>query len=82
MAHYQPIVDLETHQIVGCEALIRWQHPHRGLLSPAIFVRLAEESGLIGRMGEWMLERACREHGQMCAEAEGAREWLERRRGG
>ncbi len=61
MAHYQPIVDLETHQIVGCEALIRWQHPHRGLLSPAIFVPLAEESGLIGPMGEWMLERACRD---------------------
>jgi diguanylate cyclase (GGDEF)-like protein/PAS domain S-box-containing protein len=61
MAHYQPIVDLETHQIVGCEALIRWQHPHRGLLSPAIFVPLAEETGLIGPMGEWMLERACRD---------------------
>jgi EAL domain-containing protein (putative c-di-GMP-specific phosphodiesterase class I) len=61
MAHYQPIVDLETLQIVGCEALIRWQHPHRGLLSPAIFVPLAEESGLIGPMGEWMLERACRD---------------------
>ncbi|UDY36214.1 putative bifunctional diguanylate cyclase/phosphodiesterase [Dermatobacter hominis] len=61
MAHYQPIIDLDTHQIVGCEALIRWQHPHRGLLSPAIFVPLAEESGLIGPMGEWMLERACRD---------------------
>ncbi len=61
MAHYQPIVDLETHRIVGCEALIRWQHPNRGLLSPAIFVPLAEETGLIGAMGEWMLERACRD---------------------
>ena len=61
VAHYQPIVDLLTRQIVGCEALIRWQHPQRGLLSPAVFVPLAEESGLIGAMGEWMLERACRD---------------------
>jgi len=61
MAHYQPIVDIHTRQIVGCEALIRWQHPRRGLLSPAIFVPLAEESGLIGQMGEWMMERACRD---------------------
>ncbi|MBS1837604.1 MAG: EAL domain-containing protein [Actinobacteria bacterium] len=61
MAHYQPIIDLATHTIVGCEALIRWQHPRRGMLSPAIFVPLAEESGLIAPMGEWMLERACRD---------------------
>lgn len=59
VAHYQPIVDLKTHTIVGCEALIRWQHPRRGLLPPGIFVPLAEESGLIAPMGEWMLERAC-----------------------
>ena len=59
--HYQPIVDLLTRRIVGCEALIRWQHPQRGLLSPAVFVPLAEESGLIGAMGEWMMERACRD---------------------
>ncbi len=61
MAHYQPIVELATRRIVGCEALIRWQHPHRGLLSPAIFVPLAEETGLISQMGEWMMERACRD---------------------
>jgi len=61
VAHYQPIVDLLTRRIVGCEALIRWQHPQRGLLSPAVFVPLAEESGLIGAMGEWMMERACRD---------------------
>jgi diguanylate cyclase (GGDEF)-like protein/PAS domain S-box-containing protein len=60
-AHYQPILDLDTHRIVGCEALVRWQHPRRGLLSPAIFVPLAEESGLIGQLGEWMMERACRD---------------------
>ena len=61
VAHYQPIVDLQTHRVVGCEALVRWQHPRRGLLSPAIFVPLAEETGLIGRLGEWILERACRD---------------------
>lgn len=61
MAHYQPILDLETHRIIGCEALVRWEHPRRGLLSPAIFVPLAEESGLIGQLGEWMMERACRD---------------------
>ncbi len=60
-AHYQPILDLETRRIIGCEALVRWEHPRRGLLSPAIFVPLAEESGLIGQLGEWMLERACRD---------------------
>jgi diguanylate cyclase (GGDEF)-like protein/PAS domain S-box-containing protein len=59
VAHYQPILDLETHRVIGAEALIRWQHPRRGLLSPAIFVPLAEDSGLIGQLGEWMLERAC-----------------------
>jgi len=61
VAHYQPIVSLATRRIVGCEALIRWQHPQRGLLSPALFVPLAEETGLIGQMGEWMMERACRD---------------------
>jgi len=61
VAHYQPILDLDTHRIVGAEALVRWEHPHRGLLSPAIFVPLAEETGLIGQLGEFMMERACRD---------------------
>jgi EAL domain-containing protein (putative c-di-GMP-specific phosphodiesterase class I) len=70
-AHYQPIVDLETRRITGCEALVRWEHPRRGLLSPAIFVPLAEESGLIGQLGEWMLERACRDLAEWRAELPG-----------
>jgi diguanylate cyclase (GGDEF)-like protein/PAS domain S-box-containing protein len=61
MAFYQPILDLDTHKVIGAEALVRWQHPRRGLLSPAVFVPLAEESGLIAQLGEWMLERACRD---------------------
>ncbi len=60
-AHYQPIVDLNTHQIVGVEALMRWQHPTRGLVPPADFVPLAEETGQIVPMTRWMLERACRD---------------------
>jgi len=59
VAHYQPVVDMATRQIVGAEALIRWDHPRRGLLGPGLFIPLAEESGLIGPLGEWILERAC-----------------------
>jgi diguanylate cyclase (GGDEF)-like protein/PAS domain S-box-containing protein len=58
-AYYQPVVDLDTGGITGAEALIRWEHPTRGMLSPAIFVPLAEETGLIVQLGEWMLRRAC-----------------------
>lgn len=57
--HYQPIVDLGTLQIAGFEALVRWNHPRLGLLSPADFIHLAEETGLIREMGEWIIERAC-----------------------
>jgi len=59
IAHYQPVVDIESRQIVGAEALIRWNHPRRGLLGPVLFIPLAEETGLIGPLGEWILERAC-----------------------
>lgn len=56
---YQPKISLVTGEISGAEALVRWDHPTRGALSPEEFVSLAEESGLIGRLGEWVLQRAC-----------------------
>ena len=57
--HYQPIVHLETHAIVGAEALIRWRHPQRGLVPPAQFIPIAEHSGLIKSIGRWALREAC-----------------------
>ncbi|WP_234826902.1 bifunctional diguanylate cyclase/phosphodiesterase [Rhodopseudomonas palustris] len=57
--HFQPLVDLNSGAIAGCEALLRWQHPLRGFVSPAEFVPLAEDIGLIEELGEWVLEQAC-----------------------
>jgi predicted signal transduction protein with EAL and GGDEF domain len=57
--HYQPQINLVTNRIVGLEALIRWQHPERGLLSPGSFIDMAEELGLISSITDWVLEEAC-----------------------
>ena len=59
--NYQPIVDLQTNQIVGCEALARWRHEERGFISPAEFIPVAEQSGLIDELGEYVLRKACNE---------------------
>jgi len=61
LLYFQPLVSLDRQMIVGCEALIRWNHPSRGLLSPNTFVPLAEETGIIVDIGRWVLLRACDE---------------------
>ena len=59
--HYQPLVDLSANIVTGCEALLRWRHPERGMVSPADFIPIAEDTGLIGEIGEWVLRQACLE---------------------
>ena len=69
--HYQPRVRLATGEVDGVEALVRWQHPERGLLSPSQFLPVAEESGLIAPLGSWVIEESCRQ----------AARWADARRG-
>jgi diguanylate cyclase (GGDEF)-like protein len=59
--YYQPCVSLQNNAITGCEALVRWRHPERGMISPAEFIPIAEETGLIDELGEWVLATACAE---------------------
>jgi diguanylate cyclase (GGDEF)-like protein len=59
--YYQPCVSLRDNSITGCEALLRWRHPQRGMISPAEFIPVAEETGLINQLGEWVLATACAE---------------------
>ena len=58
-SHYQPLIDLKTGRVTGAEALVRWPHPARGMVSPAEFIPVAEETGLINPIGNLMLRRAC-----------------------
>ncbi|MEY9180340.1 diguanylate cyclase (GGDEF)-like protein/PAS domain S-box-containing protein [Bradyrhizobium sp. USDA 326] len=59
--HYQPLVDLRSNEVSGCEALLRWRHPERGMVSPAEFIPVAEDTGLINELGDWVLRMACNE---------------------
>lgn len=74
--HYQPIVELATEQLMGVEALIRWRHPDRGLLSPAEFLQIAEDSGQLVAIGRWVLHEACREAATWSRAGDGAQPWV------
>ncbi len=64
VVYYQPIISLASGRVTSIEALVRWQHPQRGLLDPAVFLPIAEEAGLIAAINEWVLEQACQQLSQ------------------
>jgi len=66
--HYQPLVSLSTGRVIGMESLLRWHHPKLGVISPATFIPLAEETGLIVAIGEWALKRSCQQAKLLCDE--------------
>jgi len=57
--HYQPIVELPSGRVAACEALMRWEHPTKGMIPPAVFIPVAEQTGLIAQMGDWAIHQAC-----------------------
>jgi predicted signal transduction protein with EAL and GGDEF domain len=59
--YYQPLVDLKSNEIAGCEALLRWRHPERGMVPPSEFIPVAEDTGLINELGDWVVAQACAE---------------------
>jgi diguanylate cyclase (GGDEF)-like protein/PAS domain S-box-containing protein len=59
--HYQPVLDLASGDVTGCEALLRWRHPERGMISPVEFIPVAEDTGLINELGDWVMQTACTE---------------------
>jgi diguanylate cyclase (GGDEF)-like protein/PAS domain S-box-containing protein len=69
--HYQPRIDARNGDVVGVEALVRWQHPELGLVLPGRFIRIAEETGQIVAMGRWILREACKQHAQWLQEGVG-----------
>ncbi|MET0070861.1 MAG: EAL domain-containing protein [Candidatus Thiodiazotropha sp.] len=62
--YYQPVVNAEFEKVISVEALLRWNHPHRGMIYPSVFIPLAEDSGLIGPIGEWVIKGACQQLGR------------------
>ena len=74
---YQPVVSTKNDRITGVEALIRWEHPERGQISPSLFIPIAEDANLIGPLGEWALRKACEDAARWPAglgEAQGVRQ--------
>ncbi len=76
VVHYQPIMQLQSGRLSGWEALIRWQHPARGMMPPVAFIPLAEESDVILKLGSWVLTRACRQAAAWCARYPADELWM------